>query len=101
MIVQFGQGIKSMNALTEELEKMVLEKKITHNGNKILQWNLDNIMIHQDSVRNIKIDKAKSTKKQIAQFHWLWDQIAQSAMLLIKLARMIHVRAIIYWRCQL
>ena len=62
-IVQFGQGIKSMNAPTKELEKMVLEKKIAHNGNKILRWNIDNIMIHQDSAGNIKIDKAKSTEK--------------------------------------
>lgn len=52
-----------MNAPTEELEKMVLEKKIAHNGNKILQRNIDNIMIRQDSAGNIKIDKAKSTEK--------------------------------------
>ena len=62
-VVQFGQGIKSMNAPTKELEKMVLEQKIAHNGNKILRWNIDNIMIHQDSAGNIKIDKAKSTEK--------------------------------------
>lgn len=63
MIMQFRQGIKSMDALIKELEKMVLEKKIAHNGNKILRWNINNIMIRQDSVGNIKIDEAKSTEK--------------------------------------
>ena len=62
-VVQFGQGIKSMNEPTKQLEKLVLEQKLAHDGNKILRWNIDNIMIHQDSAGNIKIDKAKSSEK--------------------------------------
>ena len=62
-MIQFGQGFSSMSAPTKELEKLVLEKKLAHNGHDILRWNIDNIVIRQDPAGNIKIDKAKSTEK--------------------------------------
>ena len=62
-MAQFGQGFSSMSAPTKELERLVLDKKIAHNGNKILRWNIDNIVIRQDPAGNIKIDKAKSSEK--------------------------------------
>lgn len=62
-MVQFGQGFASMSAPTKELEKLVLERKIFHDGNKILRWNIDNIVIKLDPAGNIKIDKGKSTEK--------------------------------------
>ena len=52
-----------MSAPTKELERLVLDKKIAHNGHKILRWCIDNIMIRQDPAGNIKIDKQKSTEK--------------------------------------
>ncbi|MBR3747444.1 MAG: terminase large subunit [Selenomonadaceae bacterium] len=62
-MVQFGQGFGSMSAPTKEFEKLVLEKKIAHNGHAVLRWNIDNIIVRRDSAGNIKIDKAKSTEK--------------------------------------
>ena len=62
-MIQFGQGFASMTSPTKELEKLVLEKKIAHNGHKILRWNIDNIMLRRDPAGNIKIDKEKSTEK--------------------------------------
>ena len=62
-MIQFGQGFSSMSAPTKEFEKLVLEKKIAHNGHEILRWNVDNITIRRDPANNIKIDKAKSTEK--------------------------------------
>ena len=62
-MVQFGQGFASMSSPTKELEKLVLERKIVHNGNKILRWNMDNIVVRVDPAGNIKIDKGKSTEK--------------------------------------
>ena len=62
-MVQFGQGFFSMSAPTKELERLVLDKKIAHNGHKVLRWNIDNITIRQDPANNIKIDKAKSTER--------------------------------------
>lgn len=62
-MIQFGQGFSSMSAPTKEFEKLVLEKKIAHNGHDVLRWNIDNIIVRQDPAGNIKIDKAKSTEK--------------------------------------
>ena len=62
-MIQFGQGFASMSAPTKELEKLILEQKIAHDGNPVLRWNADNITIRSDPAGNIKIDKAKSSEK--------------------------------------
>ena len=41
----------------------VLEKKIAHGGNEVLEWMVDNIYIKTDPAGNIKPDKEKSTEK--------------------------------------
>ena len=62
-IVPFGQGYKDMSPPTKELMKLVLEKKIAHGGNEVLDWMVDNIYIKTDPAGNIKPDKEKSTEK--------------------------------------
>ena len=62
-IVPFGQGYKDMSPPTKELMKLVLEKKIAHGGNEVLEWMVDNIYIKTDPAGNIKPDKEKSTEK--------------------------------------
>ncbi len=62
-VVPFGQGFKDMSPPTKELMKLVLEKKIAHNGNPVLHWMVDNIFIRRDPAGNIKADKEKSTEK--------------------------------------
>ena len=62
-IVPFGQGYKDMSPPTKELMKLVLEKKIAHGGNEVLEWMVDNIYVKTDPAGNIKPDKEKSTEK--------------------------------------
>ena len=62
-VVPFGQGYKDMSPPTKELMKLVLEKRISHGGNKVLRWMMDNIYVRQDPAGNIKADKEKSTEK--------------------------------------
>ncbi len=62
-MVPFGQGFASMSAPTKELMRLVLEKKLAHNGHPVLRWNMDNIFVRTDPAGNIKIDKQKSTEK--------------------------------------
>ena len=62
-IVPFGQGYKDMSPPTKELMKLVLEKKIAHGGNEILEWMMDNVYVKTDPAGNIKPDKEKSTEK--------------------------------------
>ena len=62
-VVPFGQGYKDMSPPTKELMKLILEKKIAHNGNASLRWMMDNIFIKTDPAGNIKADKEKSTER--------------------------------------
>ena len=62
-MVQFGQGFRSMSAPTKELERLILEKKIAHNGHEVLRWNIDNLVVESDAAGNIKPSKRKATEK--------------------------------------
>lgn len=62
-MVQFGQGFSSMSSPTKELMKLVLEKRLAHNGHKVLRWNMDNVFVEQDAAGNLKPSKRKSTEK--------------------------------------
>lgn len=62
-LVDFGQGYKTMSPATKEFEKLVIEKKLNHGGNPVLEWMNSNMAITEDAAGNIKPDKAKSTDK--------------------------------------
>ena len=42
---------------------MILEKKLAHNGHKVLLWNFDNVCVDTDAAGNIKPSKKKATEK--------------------------------------
>jgi len=62
IVVPFGQGYASMHSPTNELLKLVLEKKIAHCGHPVLRWNIDNIQVETKAAA-IKISKEKSTER--------------------------------------
>ncbi|XEQ93558.1 hypothetical protein SCACP_24550 [Sporomusa carbonis] len=57
----FGQGYKDISPPTKELMKLVMEKRLAHGGQPVLDWMMDNIYIKTDPAGNIKPDKEKST----------------------------------------
>ena len=59
----FGQGFASMSAPTKMLEALVLDKKLNHGGNKILNWQIENVQVKLDPAANCKLDKSKSKEK--------------------------------------
>jgi len=62
-LVQFGQGYVSMSPPTKELMTLVLQKKMRQDGNAVLRWNVDNLVVTQDPAGNLKPDKAKATQR--------------------------------------
>jgi len=62
-IVPFGQGFVSMSAPTKQLEILVRQGKIWHDGDPILRWALSNVTLRTDPAGNIKPDKQKSGGK--------------------------------------
>lgn len=61
--VEFNQNFKNFSPATKYFESMVLEKSITHNDNKVLNWCISNVKIMQDNHENIKPIKSKSSDK--------------------------------------
>lgn len=57
------QGFKALNAPSKELEKLVAEKKIRHNGHPVLRWMAKNVAISQNADGEIRPNKKKSTEK--------------------------------------
>ncbi len=60
---KFGQGIGSMSWPTKQFERLVLEGKIIHDGNPVLDWMLAGSVIYRDANDNIKVHKGKSTRR--------------------------------------
>ena len=52
-----------MSAPTKELERLILERRLAHNGHEVLRWNVDNLVVETDAAGNIKPSKRKATEK--------------------------------------
>ena len=62
-MIPFGQGFGSMSAPTKQIETLVLQKKLNHGNNPILNWMMSNVSLKTDPAGNKKIDKSKSSEK--------------------------------------
>lgn len=62
-VVPFGQGFSSISAPAKELERLIRSKELKHDGNPVLRWCMNNVMIEEDAGGNIKPSKRKSTEK--------------------------------------
>lgn len=62
-MVEWGQGLASMNAPTKRLMELVLDGELAHGGDPVLRWMASNVMIYTDPAGNIKPDKGKSIEK--------------------------------------
>jgi len=62
-LVEFGQGFKDMAPAVDELEKLVLDRKLHHGSNPILTWNMANCVTSTDPAGNRKLDKKRSREK--------------------------------------
>lgn len=62
-MVQFGQGFNSMSTPTKELYKLVTDGKFQHDGNPVLTWMADNVVVDTDAAGNVKPNKQKSRQR--------------------------------------
>lgn len=63
IIYEFGQGFRSMSPPTKDFEAAVLQKQINHDGNTVLRWCIDNVVIERDAAGNVKPSKNKSVER--------------------------------------
>lgn len=59
-LVPWGQGFRDMAAAIDALELAVIERKIAHASNPLLNWNIGNAVATMDPAGNRKLDKEKA-----------------------------------------
>lgn len=66
-MVEFRQGYRTISPCAKIFEKLIIDKKIVHDGNPILAWNIDCTELEIDPAGNIKPSKKKlhGTSKRI------------------------------------
>ena len=62
-MVPFGQGFVSMSTPTKEVERLMSEGRIIHDGDPVMRWMLGNVTLKLDPSANAKPDKEKSGDK--------------------------------------
>ena len=62
-VVRFGQGYANMSPAVKECERLILSRRLAHDGNPVMRWSLANVAIEQDAAGNQKISKARSRDK--------------------------------------
>ncbi len=62
-MVPVGMGYASMSAPTRECEKLLLNRRLHHDGNEVMRWMMGNVAIKTDPAGNQKPDRERSTEK--------------------------------------
>ena len=62
-MVEMRQGFRSLSEPSKALERLVLSRRIRHDGNPVLTWMVSNVVVDTDPAGNIKPNKAKSRER--------------------------------------
>lgn len=62
-MVEHRQGYKSMSPSSKEFEKLVISNEIQYDGNPVLRWCVDNLVVTMDAAENIKPAKDKARER--------------------------------------
>lgn len=57
------QTYYSLGAATKELERLILRREVLHDGNPVMAWMMNNVVIEQDAAGNIKPSKRRASEK--------------------------------------
>lgn len=62
-LMKVRQGFATMSPAMKEMQRLVLRKELTHDGNPVMQWCVDNLAVAIDPAGNVKPDKSRSADK--------------------------------------
>lgn len=60
-LLPFGQGFKDMAPAVDELERLLVDRQVRHDGNPVLTWCAANAVVVKDAAGNRKVSKEKAT----------------------------------------
>jgi phage terminase large subunit-like protein len=61
--VKVRQGFATLSAPSKSLESAILAKRLRHDGDPVLRWNMGNLSVESDAAGNIKPSKERSTER--------------------------------------
>jgi phage terminase large subunit-like protein len=61
--IPMRQGFQSLSAPSKSFEKLILSKRIRHDGHPVLRWNVSNVSVESDATGGIKPSKKVSTER--------------------------------------
>ena len=62
-IIEYGKNVKNFSEPMKQLEKAIIDQKIVHNGNPVLNWCLGNVVVRVDKADNILATKERADSK--------------------------------------
>lgn len=62
-MVEYRQLVQNMSEPMKQLEALVLQRKLTHNGNPMMTWMISNVVCHTDAKDNIYPRKERDENK--------------------------------------
>lgn len=62
-MVEYRQTVQNMSEPMKTLEALVLERKLTHDGNPMMTWMISNVVCHRDAKDNIYPRKEREENK--------------------------------------
>jgi phage terminase large subunit-like protein len=60
-LTPFGQGFKDMAPALDEFERLMLDRRVRHNGNPVMTWCMANAVVMSDPANNRKLSKERAT----------------------------------------
>ena len=61
-VKKVGQGMAVLNNPSKQVEKLIMQKQIKHDGNPFIGWQLGNCEVYEDVNGNIKVRKNEADK---------------------------------------
>ncbi len=62
-LIAFGQGYKDQGPAVSALEAAILDRKLRHDGNPVLTWNLANVVVETDPTGARKFTKSRAKER--------------------------------------
>lgn len=60
-VVEIRQGFATLSPASKELERLVVSRELRHQGNPLLRWAAENVMVRRDENDNIRPVKSQET----------------------------------------
>lgn len=62
-VIPLRQGFKTLSEPMKEIEKIVVDRALEHDGSPVMRWNVNNVAPEKDAMDNIKPSKELSREK--------------------------------------